>query len=203
MTKKNFKPFTDFELWLTACHVITVIFEQSLFMRAAISNAEQSTSGTQIPMSQALQNYRISARDYQGFWRNSRLCDATRQTIQKQKLAFAWFIMKHEGSLTEPRKSFRKFEIQQHWISAWSVPPSLPCGFFKQQHGLNFSGLTSHWAGVLCPFLSACHVTECNVAFLCNGLRHVMPMTCQPGEFQRDTVQWKTWFSNCPGGFKP
>lgn len=75
--------------------------------------------------------------------------------------------------------------------------------FFKQQHGLNFSGLTSHWAAASCPFLSACHVTQCNVALLCNGLRHVMPMTCQPCEFQRDTVQWKTWFSNCPGGFKP
>lgn len=61
--------------------------------------------------------------------------------------------------------------------------------FFKQQHGLNFSGLTSHWAAASCPFLSACHVTQCNVALLCNGLRHVMPVTCQPCEFQGDTVQ--------------
>lgn len=52
MSKIILKPFTDFELWLTACHVIIVIFEQSLFMHATIPNAEQSTSGAQTPMSQ-------------------------------------------------------------------------------------------------------------------------------------------------------
>lgn len=67
-------------------------------------------------------------------------------------------------------------------------PPLLAASFFFPPF-VNSTGLTSHWAGASCPFLSACHVTQCNVAFLCNGLRHVMPMTCQACEFQKDTVQ--------------
>lgn len=157
-------------------------------MLAAIPNVERSTSGTQIPMSQPLQVYRISAKVCQGFWRNSRLCHKIKHRKAETCICMVYY-QTQEGSLTEPRKPFRKCKIQQYWISAWSMPPSLLCVFFKQQHGLNFSGLTSHWAGASCPFLSACHVTQCNVAFLCNGLRHVMPMTCQPCEFQKDTVQ--------------
>lgn len=119
------------------------------------------------------------------------MCGPTGENIKNSETYICMgYYQTQEGGLTKPRKPLRNCKIQQHWISAWSVCPP-PRLFFplSKEHGLNFSGLTSHWAGASCPFLSACHVTQCNVAFLCNRLRHVMPMTCQACEFQKDTVQ--------------
>lgn len=122
------------------------------------------------------------------------------KTYKRRKI-FAWFIIKYKREAWLNLLESIKSSSAGYRYGVCS--PTSPCCLFFFPPFVNSTGLTSHWAGASCPFLSACHVTQCNVAFLCNGLRHVMPMTCQACEFQKDTVQWKTWFSNCPGGFKP